>query len=227
VVEGDPAEGARIYAERCADCHGARGEGTNAISLDNPMFLFSASDGYIRYAIEHGRAGTPMPAFGRELGEKGLDDVTRFIRSFARTSEAAPLRGEVPPSFDQVVIHPEGPAPQFSPLREGRYVPADEVKSALDAGARMILLDARATSDWLRSHIPGAVPVPYYEPEKMIGSLPNDGTWIITYCGCPHAASGRVMDVLREHGYRNTAVLDEGIFVWMERGYPTVHGAAK
>lgn len=226
VVKGDAAEGAPLFAEHCAGCHGARGQGKTAISLNNPIFLSSASDGYIRYAIEHGREGTVMPGFGSSLRPEEIDHVTRFVRSFATTSPEAPVGGEIPPTFEQVVIHPEGPAPNFSPLREGRYVPADEVRAAYDAGARMILLDARPTSDWLRAHIPGALPVPYYEPEKMIESLPKDGTWIITYCGCPHAASGRVMDVLRSQGFANTAVLDEGIFVWMERGYPIAHGAA-
>jgi cytochrome c oxidase cbb3-type subunit III len=226
LVKGDAAAGAPLYAELCAGCHGARGQGKIAISLNNPIFLSSASDGFIRHAIERGREGTAMPAFGTTLGAEEIDHLTRFVRSFASTSPEMPVAGEIPPTFEQVVIHPKGPAPRFSPLRDGRYVPADEVKAAFDAGARMVLLDARPTSDWLRAHIPGALPVPYYEPEKMIGSLPKDGTWIISYCGCPHAASGKVMDVLRTHGFDNTAVLDEGIFVWMERGYPIAHGAA-
>jgi cytochrome c oxidase cbb3-type subunit 3 len=100
----------------------------------------------------------------------------------------------------------------------------EEVKAALQAGARMVLLDARPTSDWLKSHIPGALPVPFYEPKKMIESLPRDGTWIIAYCACPHAASGKVMDTLRAQGFSNTAVLDEGVLVWAARGYPMTLG---
>ena len=47
-----------------------------------------------------------------------------------------------------------------------------------------------------------------------------DDTFIVAYCACPHAASGHVVDALRERGYRNTAVLDEGILVWRELGHP-------
>ncbi len=224
-VRGDPAAGAPIYAEKCASCHGDKGQGTEALSLSNPLFLASASDGYIRYAIDKGRSGTPMPAFGGTLSASDIDNLTRFIRSWARNVEDGPALGEVPPSFENAVIHPDGPAPAFGDLREGRYVPVDLVKAELERGARMVLLDARPTSDWLKSHIPGALPFPYYDTDKMVESLPRDGTWIIAYCACPHAASGKVMDALREQGFANTAVLDEGILVWSARGYPLTFGA--
>ncbi len=58
----------------------------------------------------------------------------------------------------------------------------------------------------------------------MTAKLPRDGTWILAYCGCPHAASGQVMDSLRAAGFPNTAVIDEGIFEWIRRGYPVTHG---
>ena len=90
----------------------------------------------------------------------------------------------------------------------------------------MILLDARPPSDYVRYHIPGAIPSPYYEIENVKARLPRDGTWIVAYCGCPHAASGRVMDHLREEGFENTAVLDEGVLVWSQEGYPVVRGEA-
>jgi rhodanese-related sulfurtransferase len=125
-----------------------------------------------------------------------------------------------------VVINASGPTPELEPLIDGRYVPAARVAAALAQGARMVLLDTRPTSDWLKSHIPGALPLPYYDNQGMMDSLPRDGTWILTYCGCPHAASGKVMDALRAAGFRNTAVIDEGIYHWMERGYPLTFGDA-
>ena len=62
--------------------------------------------------------------------------------------------------------------------------------------------------------------MPYY----ALGGLdrvPNDGTWVIAYCACPHHASGVIVTELRKRGYPHTAVLDEGVLVWKERGYPT------
>ncbi|MBM4374686.1 MAG: c-type cytochrome [Deltaproteobacteria bacterium] len=224
-VRGDIDAGAQVFAERCASCHGGRAEGDSALSLANPVFLMSASDGYLRHAIRRGRSGTPMPAFEGELAPKAIDDVTAFLRSLTRNVPTAP-RGELPPTFESAVINPGGPNPEFPPLREGRYVPAEAVKDALAKGAKMVILDARPTSEWLNSHIPGALPVPYYDPERMSAKLPQDGTWILAYCGCPHAASGRVMDSLRGRGFQNTAVIDEGIFEWIRRGYPLTYGTS-
>jgi mono/diheme cytochrome c family protein/rhodanese-related sulfurtransferase len=228
VVKGDAKAGQRVYAQHCVTCHGEGGKGGRGVVLGHPGFLATASDGFIRHAIEHGRDGTPMPAFGARLSSKQLDDVTAYIRGLSPQGvRPPPVVVEPLPTIAQAVINPQGPAPRFSPLREGRYVPVEEVKAALDAGARMVLLDARPTSDWLRSHLPGALPVPFYEPEKFQESLPRDGTWIISYCACPHAASGKVMDSLRAAGFPNTAVLDEGILVWEQRGYPMAMGSEK
>ena len=132
-----------------------------------------------------------------------------------------------PPPTTQIIINPKGEPPRFPPLREGLYVPVDTVKAALTRGARLVLLGARPTSDWMLAHIPGALPVPYYDVDKMISSLPRDDTFIVAYCGCPHAASGQVVSELRRRGFKNTAVLDEGIFVWMERGYPVTTGSGE
>jgi cytochrome c oxidase cbb3-type subunit 3 len=225
LVDGTAAAGKTVYDKDCSSCHGPNGEGKTAPSVSNPLFLASASDGFIRYAIERGRRGTPMPSFAEALTPVQIDDVTRYIRTMTRNVDTTPPSGEVPPSFDTIVINKDGPQPEFSEPKDGRYLPAAEIAAALKSGARMVLLDARPTSDWLKSHIPGALPVPYYTPKKMIGSLPKDGTWIISYCGCPHAASGRVMDVLRDEGFDKTAVLDEGIFFWMAKRYPLTFGA--
>jgi cytochrome c oxidase cbb3-type subunit III len=221
---GDPAAGETLFKARCAKCHGEKAEGKTALSLSNPVFLMTAPDDFIRYGILKGRPGTPMPAFEKELAAADVENLVAFIRSLARNVESLPRGGEPPPSFDTAVIHPDGPDPAFGALREGRYVPAAEVKAAFDKRAKMVLLDARPTSDWLLSHIPGALPVPYYDADRMAAKLPKDGTWIIAYCGCPHAASGHVMDMLREKGFPKTAVIDEGIFEWIRRGYPITYG---
>ena len=224
IVKGDAKAAEAVFKDKCAQCHGDKGQGKTALSLNNPMFLASASDGFIRHAIAVGRRGTPMPAFEDDLSETDIDNLTRLIRSWTRNVDDTPVAGEIPPTFEQVVVNPEGPNPSFE-LRDGRYIGVDAVKKELDRGARMVFLDARPTSDWIRSHIPGALPFPYYDTGKMIDSLPKDGTWIISYCACPHAASGKVMDALRSQGFDNTAVLDEGILVWTARGYPLTFGA--
>jgi mono/diheme cytochrome c family protein/rhodanese-related sulfurtransferase len=226
VVQGDAGRGAEIYQDRCAECHGARGEGGTAPSLSNPSFLASASDGFVRYAIEHGRPGTPMEPFGGLLTAQEIDDLTATIRSWSRGTDQSGPRPSQLPGLDRIVTNPHGPAPGFSPLREGRFVPADELAAAIKAGARLVLLDARPTSDWHKGHIPGAHPTPFYDDlDEIASALPKSGTWIISYCACPHAASGKVVDALRARGFAQTAVLDEGINVWKQRGYPIATSA--
>lgn len=223
-VEGQPARATQAWQTHCQSCHGARGEGVTAIGIANPRFLASASDAYIDHAIRHGRPPTPMPAFEAELPEQTIHDLVALIRSWARPlSDQDPVRPDIEIDWDAAVINPEGEAPRFT-LREDRYVSAAQVKDALDQGRRIILLDARATSDYLTGHITGAIPVPFYDIEPMIEALPRDGTHIVAYCACPHAASGRVVDTLRRREFENTSVLDEGVHFWEEQGYPMSTG---
>jgi cytochrome c oxidase cbb3-type subunit 3/ubiquinol-cytochrome c reductase cytochrome c subunit len=70
-------------------------------------------------------------------------------------------------------------------------------------------------------HIAGAISTPYYDHDSL-DDLPNDGTWVLAYCACPHHVSGEVVDELRKRGYRHTAVIDEGIFAWQHKDYPVV-----
>ena len=79
-------------------------------------------------------------------------------------------------------------------------------------------------SDWQRSHLPGALPMPFYDGvESLIPHLPNDGTPIIAYCACP-MLSGRVVDALKKQVFLR-AILDEGVLIWAGLGYPIALGA--
>ncbi|HEY3499220.1 MAG TPA: rhodanese-like domain-containing protein, partial [Polyangiaceae bacterium] len=63
------------------------------------------------------------------------------------------------------------------------------------------------------------ISLPYHDANRL-ERIPNDGTWVVAYCACPHHASGEVVDALRARKYPNTAVLDEGILFWKDKGYP-------
>ncbi len=216
-VLGDIERGEAIFEAKCQTCHGTQARRGTAIQLTNPTLLGTASDAFLRYAVVHGRPGTPMPAFGGMLTESEIDDVVAAVRSWA--SPAATARQGLPePPLGPVVINPGAPHPNFT-LRDGLYVAADDVKRALDEKKRIIIIDARAVPDWYSSHIPGSISVPYYLFNRL-DDLPRDGTWITAYCACPHHASGTVIAELRKRGFQKTAILDEGILVWKQRGYP-------
>lgn len=165
-----------------------------------------------------------MVGFGDQLSADELGALTAFLRSRASGWDTPDVALRVAPEPNEYVLNPKGDTPTFT-LQENRYVPASQVRDALASGERMVLLDARPMSDWQRAHIPGAVPMPFYTvPEEILEHLPTDGTWIVVYCACPHAASGRVVDALRANGISNTAIIDEGMIIWAQRGYPIQAG---
>lgn len=225
-VVGDIAAGAKIYVTQCASCHGDTGQGVTAPSLGDQSLLAHASDQFLRYAIVNGRDGTPMKSFQEQLGDDGINNVVAYLRSQASGWTPNPPALVEAPTPDQYVLNPDGDAPEFT-LRDGRYVPAAQVVAALEGKKRFILLDTRPASAWQRSHIPGAVPMPYYRDADRAGdNLPNDGTWIIAYCACPHAASDFVVNNLKKLGFTNMAVIDEGILRWTAMGLPVTAGAS-
>jgi cytochrome c oxidase cbb3-type subunit 3 len=217
-VLGDAASGDTVYAANCQRCHGTQADRGDAVHLANAAFLAAASDAFLRYAVVHGRPGTPMPAFAGVLREDEIDNAVAFLRSSATPPPPERRTPPEPPPLGPVVINPSGKTPDFT-LREGRYVPIDDVLRALDEKKRLVIIDARASSDWITLHIPGSISVPYYAFSRL-DALPRDGTWITAYCACPHHASGVVVDELRKRGFAHTAVLDEGILEWKKRGYP-------
>lgn len=220
-VQGDADKGANLYATHCVTCHGTEEARSTAVWLFNPELLRSASVGFLRHAITHGRPSTPMLPFGPTLGEQGVEDLVAFLESKAPHAAAPATKVDLEALKKlPIVINPNGKTPSFT-LRDDRFVSIVQVKEALDKKQRMIIIDARSPSDFIQSHIPGAISNGYYDKQGL-DRLKDDGTWIIAYCACPHHASGEVVDELRRRGFKHTAVLDEGILEWQHRGYPTV-----
>lgn len=223
-VQGDLKNGAELFSKKCSECHGLKAEGITAPALSNPAYLAFATDAYIKYAIENGREGTKMEAFQQELSAKQIDDLTAYIRSLASGWSPEPKELSSYPQPKDYIVNPKGKKPEFI-LKQERYVPMEQVAKALKDKNRIVLLDTRTTSEWHNAHIPGAIPIPYYISEdKVAKGLPKDDTWIIAYCSCPHAASDKVINMLRKQGFKNTAVIDEGFFNWINAGYPIIGG---
>jgi len=216
--EGDPARGKDVFEKNCQTCHGSQAARGNAVNLQNPELLSAASPAFLRYAVVHGRPPTPMPSFQGRLSEQEIGDVVSFLWSFKPALPTPDVKKTEVPTDLPIVINPKGKHPKFT-LRENRFVSVEQVKDALAAKQRIVIIDARAASDWIQYHIPGAISVPYHDRDKL-DRVPNDGTWVVAYCACPHHASGEVVDALRAKNYRNTAVMDEGILFWKQQGYP-------
>ncbi len=95
---GDAGRGKGLFAQHCAACHGANGEGGHgtgvtfsrprdlpiiAPALNNSGFLAAASDAMIKTTLMRGREGTPMVSFLQQgLSEQDIDDIVAYVRSF-------------------------------------------------------------------------------------------------------------------------------------------------
>jgi cytochrome c oxidase cbb3-type subunit III len=224
---GDAKRGADIYKRECQKCHGDQTTRVNAVHLANPQFLAMASDAFIRYAIVSGRPGTLMESFQAKLSSQDIDDVVAFVRTLGRPVEVSQL--PAPTGKEPLVINPKGQNPAWKKLRsdpgskDPRYVSVDEVKQALADKRRIVIVDARPPSDWMRVRITGAVSIPYHDMARL-KDVPQD-VWVIAYCACPHHLSGIVVDELRKAGHKRALILDEGILEWHRRGYPVTAAA--
>ena len=99
-ITGNPAHGKQLFAQYCAACHGASGEGGKgtgvtfsrprdlpimAPALHNPGFLASATDAMIKRTLMQGREGTPMVSFLKlGLKEKDINDIVSYVRRFGK-----------------------------------------------------------------------------------------------------------------------------------------------
>lgn len=111
-VKGDVIKGKKLFADRCAQCHGKDGKGGHgtgvtfsrkrdlpiiAPSLSNPGFLASATDAMIKNTLLHGREGTPMlSAKNTGLSENDIDDLVSYVRSFENRPTLKDSQSEKP-----------------------------------------------------------------------------------------------------------------------------------
>lgn len=218
VAVGDSARGRAVYAEHCQQCHGDDRRRGDYVMLANPVFLGVATGPFLQHAIVVGRPGTAMPEFGSKLGAQEIADVVAYVRTFAHPVDTSRL--PAPTGKEPLFVNPRGRPPHELAIKEGRFVPVDEIKRAIDQKQKLVIIDARPESDWRVAHIAGAVSIPHYQLQRL-AEIPKDA-WVVAYCACPHHLSGVVVDTLQHRGYTHAMVLDEGIFEWERRGYPIV-----
>jgi len=222
-VLGDIKRGEKVYLENCTSCHGEKGQGITAPALANQSALAHNTDEFIRHAIENGRQDTPMQAYKDKLSANDINNITAFLRSKALGWKEERTILKALPKPEQYVINKQGEDPNFD-LQDDMYVSSKDLNAALVAKKKMVLLDTRVTSVWQTAHIEGSIPFPYYaDLDETVAGIPKD-VQIIAYCSCPRAAADHTIKKLRARGYTRTAVLWEGVFGWMNLGYPVMRG---
>ena len=96
-------------------------------------------------------------------------------------------------------------------------VTAEQVKAFLDGRERMVLIDLRPNPEFQKNRLPGARSLPMKELGKRFREIPLSGR-IVLYCDCPqNQIIEQAYQVLKDYGYRNTAVLADPFKDWLGR----------
>jgi membrane protein DedA with SNARE-associated domain/rhodanese-related sulfurtransferase len=109
----------------------------------------------------------------------------------------------------------------LSNLRIARITP-EELKSKLDAGEDVIIVDLRHALEFEANPdtIPGALHMDAAEMEEASEVIPRDRE-IVLFCACPNeATAARLALLLRSKGITRIRPLAEGYDGWQSRGYP-------
>jgi rhodanese-related sulfurtransferase len=105
-----------------------------------------------------------------------------------------------------------------------RETTVDEIKTRLDRGEKLIIIDVREESEFARDHLPGAVHLGKGVIERDIETrFPDPATELILYCGGGFR-SALAADNLQKMGYTNVISMDGGIRDWRGKGYPLTIG---
>ena len=80
---GDAKNGKVLYETLCMRCHGTPTQRSSAVHLANPVLLATASDAFLRWAVESGRPPTSMIPWKETLRPAQIDDVIAYVRSLA------------------------------------------------------------------------------------------------------------------------------------------------
>lgn len=101
-------------------------------------------------------------------------------------------------------------------------IAAEELKSSLDEGKPIFLLDVRDPAEYGSGHIVGAVNVPVVDLPSRVKELPQDrNIYMAVYCTTGRRSAYATM-FLRVYGFNDVRTLKHGIQGWIAAGYPIV-----
>lgn len=90
----DVAKGQRVWAARCAACHGADGGGLIGPNLTDDAWLHGETIGDIYATVNNGILAKGMPAWGKLLKPDEMEHVVAYVWTLQGTSPAKPKAAE-------------------------------------------------------------------------------------------------------------------------------------
>jgi glucose/arabinose dehydrogenase len=87
-VAQEAPDGAALYKQYCAQCHGATMQGGNAQSMVDGVWQFGEGAGYMFRNTKHGITHLGMPAFEATLTDDQIKAIVDFVRNAERESGA-------------------------------------------------------------------------------------------------------------------------------------------
>ena len=214
VAPNEVLEFGTLYAQNCAGCHGADGQGGAAIALGNPVYLAIVDRNELHKTTANGVRGTSMPAFaqlaGGMLTEQQIDAITNGI--FSRWGRAGILDRTSPPSyaartpgnveqgklaFGTYCASCHGPEGRGT--AKGSAITNDSFLALVsDQGLRTIVITGRPelnAPDW-RGNVPGK-PMTDQEITNVVAWLASQR---VRNPGQPYSASNFAPHLENEHG---------------------------
>ncbi len=118
-----------------------------------------------------------------------------------------------------------GPPPvDADHLQVVKVIDVDQLKTWIDQGKKMLLVDSRVAPEYKESHIPTAINIPTPVMDQHREKLPKDLSYpLVFYCnGWPdckksHDACSKAV----QWGYKQVYWFRDGIPIWQAKGYPT------
>ena len=95
----------------------------------------------------------------------------------------------------------------------------DRVARLIAAGEPVVFIDLRPVEAYRQAHVRGARSVPRRDLGWRLGDVPRDGQ-VVLYSDSDRETS-EAYAFLWERGYRNVAVLADGLAGWVQRRLPT------
>jgi rhodanese-related sulfurtransferase len=103
-----------------------------------------------------------------------------------------------------------------------RRITREELRGALDNGAKVTLVEALPEKYWRDGHLPGAIQIDHTEVAEKAGELlPDKGARVVVYCASTECQnSTKAARTLEALGYTDVYEYVEGKKDWVEAGLP-------